>query len=290
MLTERDQLAERLVKVGHVELPETVLRLRGFDRGTCRREGVLVNGSREPDGYAPRTSHPPLDLVHTSARNDAATYQDRHVVSQFLCLKEVVGGEQYGGSVVDDLANKPAQGLGARHVETRGRLVQKQDLRAMHQGGPDGKAALHAARKRPERCVGFLRQFETTQQLFRALFPLPTGKAIKLTQVFEVPAAAEFGVEVGILGHDADARLHVDRIAGHVPAEDGDLAAVALQQPAQDVDGRGLARAIGPEIREDAAFRYVERHPVQCDEGVVALFQAADANGYLRFLVGLAHG
>jgi len=54
---------------------------------------------------------------------------------------------------------------------------------------------------------------------------------------------AQFQIEGGLLGHVAD--LGQDASIRHLLAEDICLAAAGLEQPAEYLDNRGLARAVG---------------------------------------------
>ena len=85
-------------------------------------------------------------------------------------------------------------------------------------------------------------------------------------------ADGQVAVQAGGLEHDPDPRAQRLRPRPGVHAEHGDPAARALAEALEDLDGRRLARAVGPEQSEDLAAADRERDPA--DGGVVAVVLA----------------
>src|SRR4051794_8384909 len=85
-------------------------------------------------------------------------------------------------------------------------------------------------------------------------------------------------VEADALQHDPDALLQVEVALLRVEAEHGDLAATALAVALEDLDSRGLARAVGPEQPEHLAASHLERQAAHRLDRPVRLAQVAHAD------------
>ena len=79
----------------------------------------------------------------------------------------------------------------------------------------------------------------------------------------EVLAAGGDRVDAGALGDDADRAAHPVGVAQHVVPGDGGRTGVGAGQGGEDLDGGGLAGAVGAEEPEDRACLDVERQPVE---------------------------
>ena len=88
------------------------------------------------------------------------------------------------------------------------------------------------------------------------------------------------GIEPAGLQHDSDAakELGTPVAAGGVDAEYLDPSAVAPQVTLKYLDGRGLARSVGPEEREDFALVHREADSVRGDRASERLSQTADVD------------
>ena len=82
------------------------------------------------------------------------------------------------------------------------------------------------------------------------------------------------------LRHVADGAAHEPRVVSDVVAGHGSVAGSGRQQRDQHLDGRGLARAVGPEEAEDFARPDVKAQGVDGRQGVEAPGQLA--SGYCR--------
>src|SRR5690606_35372666 len=86
-------------------------------------------------------------------------------------------------------------------------------------------------------------------------------------------------VHTALLQHDPHARHQRVPVAPGVQPQHRDLAAVGAAESLQALDGRGLARPVGAEQREDADAGHCEGQPVDDGRAVVGLAQVADADG-----------
>ena len=97
--------------------------------------------------------------------DDSAVVEDDERAGQTVGLLEVLGGEQHGGSPVDQALDDLPEVDAALRVEAGGRLVEEEDRRPGHQGGGQVESAAHAARIGLEGAVGGVGQVELVQQV-----------------------------------------------------------------------------------------------------------------------------
>jgi hypothetical protein len=83
-------------------------------------------------------------------------------------------------------------------------------------------------------------------------------------------------LDAAFLDDDAEAVLDRVQLLARIDAEDLDLAAIPFAVALEDLDGGGLAGAIGAEQGEDLAGPDVEVDPVDRLDVAVPLGQAAD--------------
>ena len=138
-------------------------------------------------------------------------------------------------------------------IDSVGRFIEKQDLRAMQQRAhqrqllfhPSGKAARQPVPKRFH--AGHAQQLRCERRAFGAQNAEQIGVEIHVFPDGEVQVQAEF------LRHIADAvfdglRFAHDIVAGHAGA-----AFAGIQQAAEHAQRRGFARAVRPDEAEDLA-------------------------------------
>jgi len=128
-------------------------------------------------------------------------------------------------------------------------------------------------------------QADTIQQLDRAcgsvLLRQPVQPALKL----EVLAPGEEVVQRRLLQSGADPPAHLRPLRRHVEARDGRASRGRREQRGEDVDRRGLARAIGAEEPVDLAGLDLELDAVDRPD---AAFELADEPVHSDAVVG--HG
>ena len=227
---------------------------RGRERGERRRRGLGVGlvGQRDQQ---PLPADGRLELGRRPLGDDLAAVDDRDPLGEHVRLVEVLGGEQQGGAVGDQLADDvPHQRAGAR-VEAGRRLVQEQHRRTADQRGRQVEPPPHAARVGLDRPAGRGGQVELLEQLVRPLPGGPRGQPAELADHDQVGAPGEVLVQGRVLAGEADRPAHGGGVGDHIAAEDARLPAVRAQQRRQDADGGGLARPVGAEQAVDGAGR-----------------------------------
>jgi hypothetical protein len=71
----------------------------------------------------------------------------------------------------------------------------------------------------------------------------------------EVLEAGEMGVDVGLLGHVAKGSAVGGEVVADAASLEEDLAAVGLKEAGDDLDGGGLAGAVGADVADNLAGR-----------------------------------
>src|SRR6266508_4254842 len=105
----------------------------------------LVNGHDAAlDGDAGRRVEPAYQRRGWIKLQDLAVVHDGHPVAECLGLVQVVDGQHHGAALVVDVAQQIPQVAPRLRVQARGRLVEEDQLRTVHQGTGDGQP-LHLA-------------------------------------------------------------------------------------------------------------------------------------------------
>ena len=221
------------------------------------RVGVSVRTLWWPSGRQPAhrclCRGPAAELGGGIHGADAPAGDDADPVRQRLRLVQVVRGEQDRGPAVGQALDEVPELPPRLGVEAGGRLVKEEQFRA----ADDAERHVHPAALPPGQLP----------QLGARLLGQPDG----LDDLVGVPRVRIVGAEmadhlahrkfrgVGVaLQHDADPRPPFPAAFARVGAKDGDLAAVAAPVPLQDLDRRGLARAVRAEQGEDLAVPDVQ--------------------------------
>jgi hypothetical protein len=123
----------------------------------------------------------------------------RDAVGEHVGLLEVLGRQEHGGPVADELADHVPQRIAARKVEPRRRLVQEQHGRRLHERGRDVEPAPHATRIRARRPIAGIGKIEPVEQLAGASLQIGAGKLRERPDQLEVLATGEIGVDRGVL-------------------------------------------------------------------------------------------
>src|SRR3989442_11266034 len=174
----------RVLEAGRMRLHD---RERRFDRPKDRVDGVTVElelegrtaarhvpqarelvaqarpiGGIDEDGSRDQIA---LDVTGRPERDDAAFVDDADAVG-LLRLLEVVGGqEDRGAARPADLAEVLPERAAARHVESRRRLVQKEDLGLVEEAAHDLELSALASPERAHRLLGVARGAEGRREL-----------------------------------------------------------------------------------------------------------------------------
>ncbi len=188
------------------------------------------------------------------AGHDLAPVDDGDGVAELLGFFQVVGGQDDGDAFLVDLAHIVPQLAAQLDVHARGRLVQDQDRRIVHQSLGHHQAAFHAAGQGADIGVGLVREAERGQQFVRAA--LVGGHAVEAGLDLQGLARGEEDVGDDLLRHDPEGRAGVARLMVDVAVPDADRALGLVRHPGDDVDQGRLARAIGAQQAEHRAARH----------------------------------
>src|SRR3954447_8560224 len=195
-------------------------------------------------------------LAGRALGEDPAVLDDRHAVGERLRLVEIVGGEQHGLPELAQGAHHLPGGAARGRVEARRRLVEEDQLGGAEEREGEVEPALLAAGRGPSAAVRALLEPGEGDRLLHA-----ARGGVQLRPVLERLAHGQVRVGAAALQHDAHAPAQIGRALGRVEAEHGHLAAVPVPVALEDLDGGGLARAVGPEQPEDLAAPDAERQP-----------------------------
>ena len=221
--------------------------------------------------------HRGLERHRRVQRHDAAAVDDRDAVAQTVGLVHVMRGEKQRAALLSAQMRDHLPHRNTRdRVEAGGGLVQKQELRVVHQAARDLQPSPHAARQSGGERVGAVGEADGFEQLRGALAPARTGDAVQAGVNAQILGAGEFGVAGHVLRNDADGGAHrIGVVNDIVPGHNG-RAAGGRHQRRQHADERALARAVGSQKAEDLAARHVETDVVDRQQRAEALADAFD--------------
>ena len=196
---------------------------------------------------------------------------DGHAVAEPLGFFHVVGGEQdraaAGAEALDQL---PELAAGLR-VEPGGRLVEKEELGVAHQRAGEREPLPLAARELAD----------ARSRLLAELYQVDDLRGIGAARI-EAPEQAdrlrhrELLGELGLLERDPEQLTELAVVGAPAPAQDHDLAGVRLGEALADLDGGGLAGAVGPEEAEALARTDLEVEAVDGDDVTVGFAELAE--------------
>src|SRR5256885_4909209 len=104
-------------------------------------------------------------------------------------------------------------------------------------------------------------------------------RAVVERLLHEVVADREVPVQVGLLRHHSETRLHLTPLPAGVEPEHAQLAVVYVREPVDHLHRGGLARAVGPEEAEALLLADVEVDLVDRHQLAVALVEPAPLDG-----------
>ena len=143
----------------------------------------------------------------------------------------------------------------------------------MHQPSGDLEPALHPARVGLHHVTAAVPQAHHLEHLLQPAAEHVAGDAVQLRVEAQVLLAGQVDVEGGVLEHQADVAADVGALRHDVEAGNPGRPRCQGRERAKDLDGRRLARAVGPEEAERLAGGHVEVDPVHRRELAVALDQ-----------------
>ena len=156
-------------------------------------------------------------------------------------------------------------------IEAGGRLVEKEDLRIVHQAARNLHPAAHSAGERLDLRAAPLGQVNGFQHFVDVLLALGPGHAVELGVDAQVLFDGEVGIAGERLGNHADHAPHRIRFLGHIVAGDDRFAAGDRNQRGHHADQRALACAVRPQQAEDFAVGHREAHVLDRFKVAIAL-------------------
>jgi len=180
-----------------------------------------------------------------------------------------VGGQDYGDPLLlvhlQDVPPDVPSGLG---VKAEGRLVQKKDVRVVHQPPGDLQPPLHPPGVVLHQDVRLLGQVHQLQDLgdprLAGLSIHPVHPAVKV----QVLAAGELAIDGGVLEDDSDGVSNRVPLPFYIISPDGGPSCRGPQHCGQHLDDGALSRAVGAEEAEELPLLDVQVDPVNGSEAV----------------------
>jgi len=230
--------------------------------------GPVVVGSDQPDDVA--ADHG-LELRRRSLGDDLPVVDDGDAVAVLRFLHIVGRHEDRDLFALPQLRDELPDGVPRLRVQADGRLVQEQHARIVEEPPGDLKSPLHAAGEIFNEVVLAVRELDDFEHLVDPFVGQRPVEVVEIGVELEVLVCREPGVEGRVLKDDADGGPDLVGVLGTVVSRDRGGAGRCRQERAEDVDRRGLARAVRSEKPEDLAFIYGEGDVVDGFEGFECL-------------------
>src|ERR1041385_5404378 len=159
-------------------------------------------------------------------------------------------------------------------VEPGGRLVEEEELGIGHQRAGERQPLLLAAGELADPGVALLAELHRGEHVVDG-----TGTAVEAPEELDRLRHGELLGELGLLERDPEALAERARIPPPGLSEHPDLPRVGRGEAFADLDGGGLAGAVGPEEAEALARPDLEVEAVHGDDIAVLLAEAAEDQG-----------
>ena len=213
--------------------------------------------------------------------DDPSLVDDGDPLAEVVCLLHVVSRQDYGDPLLlvhlQDVPPDVPPGLG---VQAQRRLVQKEDVRMVHQPPGDLKPPLHPARVVLHQYIRFLGQVHQLQDLgdprLAGLSVHPVHPAVKV----QVLPARELAIDGGVLEDDPDGVSDRIPLPADVEAPDGGPSGGGPEHRGQHLDDGALSRAVGAEEAEELPLLDVEVDPVDGCKAVEPHGETAGGDGW----------
>src|SRR5439155_1706480 len=162
--------------------------------------------------------------------DDLSVIDDRDPIAQRVRFVEVVGGQEDSGPAVVHATNLIPYARPALRIKPGRRLIEKQQLRSMHQAEPDIKAPLLAAGIGADLAVSRTLQLEHLDQLGRALLSPGGRHAVEAALEDQLRAACDLAVGATRLADVTDALADPARLRRELASRDASRATAGGQQ------------------------------------------------------------
>src|ERR1051325_4760972 len=163
-------------------------------------------------------------------------------------------------------------------VDARGRLVEEDDARAVHERGGEREALLPSAGERAGEAVAVRADVREVDRPLDALAALGAFQPVDGAEELEVLEHGEVAVERERLRDVADVAAHLLAFLFDVEAVDAGVAGGGDEEAAEDADERRLAGAVRAEEAEDLAARDLQRDVVEGADGAEVLGDVLDVD------------
>jgi hypothetical protein len=224
-----------------------------------QRHEHLFEGARDPVAA-------PAQILEPAFGHQLAARDDPGVGAQPLDdIEHVRGQEHRRVARAHEPAQELAQAAGRHGVHALEGLVQEQQARPMDERTGQRQLLAHAVRVTRHQLARVLGKLHRRQQLAPAVGGVRARQAVHAADEAQVLLAGQPFEQVQTVGNDADAAFDRDRIADDVVAQHQRAPLRWRQQPGEDVDGGGLARAVGAEEPEERAFGHAQRQRIDGD-------------------------
>ena len=208
-------------------------------------------------------------------RNHSPLREHGERVAQPLGLLHVMRGEHdaqsLGAQGVHEVPHRHAR-VG---IEARGRLVQEQEPRPVHQRTREHEPPPEAARQRLGLGAGVRRQGEALQQLVHALAHVERPRPEVARRDGQIFANREVSVERVLLRADAELSLEAHHVARRIHPVEPDDTGVCAQKAVEHAQRGGLARAVGTKEAQHLPGVADEVHPIHDGPSTEMLPQTA---------------
>ena len=198
-----------------------------------------------------------------------------------LGLLQVVSGDQNRRPGVGEAVDQPPERAPRDRVDAGGRLVQKQHARLVHDGRAERHALFPAAGQAADQLMLLALETGKLEHPANLLLPLVLGHTVDAGKEVQVLIDGQIVVQRKLLRHVADSLAHVRRTQMAPLARELHLSARRIEQPAEHLDRRGLARAVGAEQAVDFAVAHLQRDVVHGAERPECLREIRRADRHL---------
>ena len=198
------------------------------------------------------------ELARRSSGHAVAVVDEDDLISKSVSLLQVLGREQHGHTLSNELAHGCPDHLAAAGVEARGRLVQDQQLRPGHEASREIDSSTLATR---EPFYELVLELANVVAVDQRLGDLDGGDAVVAAQArhqHQVLAGREVGLERSKLTGERDRAPDRIRFVRDIVATDNRCPTRRLGQSRQHPDDRGLTGPVRPEQGDDHAVGHRE--------------------------------
>src|SRR5579863_4528809 len=156
-----EQCGDRQMRLLHVERDQAFILSHRFDArqgAPCRKSCTVASAHRK---FHHMMSAQPVDQISgRSFGDDLAMIDNCQPVAQAFGLVHVMRGQQHRAAIALEDANDVPQLASALRIESRGRLIQKQNFRIADQRGRNRQTLPLPTRQFPHPGVGLLGEFQ----------------------------------------------------------------------------------------------------------------------------------